>query len=280
MEKLYYAQKSLFIEVNLPIVWLVLLLSFGVLFSNESTAQTTCATALPITVNGGCITGSISVNDSSQDAPIIGSCPGNFRRERWYTFTVAGGTSNVTISASASNNNLFLQLISATGPCTGLSQIECGNVTSGNSAQTETITSSLVNGTYYIKVVNVGSNSDMTLTNLCVTAPPVISSLGSSSGCVGSSITINGANFTGATAANVRIGGTAVSSITSNTGTVIVAVVGSGTTGTVSVTTAPGTATSAGTFTINQLPVVTHVRLNIFPDGGISRLRLFGKKKA
>ena len=31
---------------------------------------------------------------------------------------------------------------------------------------------------------------------------------------------------------------------------------------------------------INQLPGVTHVRLNIFPDGGISRLRLFGKKKA
>ena len=30
---------------------------------------------------------------------------------------------------------------------------------------------------------------------------------------------------------------------------------------------------------INHLPVVTHVRLNIFPDGGISRLRLFGKKK-
>jgi allantoicase len=32
--------------------------------------------------------------------------------------------------------------------------------------------------------------------------------------------------------------------------------------------------------TVNHLPDVTHVRLNIFPDGGISRLRLFGKKKA
>jgi allantoicase len=31
---------------------------------------------------------------------------------------------------------------------------------------------------------------------------------------------------------------------------------------------------------INQLTGITHVRLNIFPDGGISRLRLFGKKKA
>jgi allantoicase len=29
--------------------------------------------------------------------------------------------------------------------------------------------------------------------------------------------------------------------------------------------------------TVNNLGPVTHVRLNIFPDGGISRLRLFGK---
>ncbi|MBL0180767.1 MAG: allantoicase [Chitinophagaceae bacterium] len=30
---------------------------------------------------------------------------------------------------------------------------------------------------------------------------------------------------------------------------------------------------------INHAAVVSHVRLNIFPDGGVSRLRLFGKKK-
>ena len=29
---------------------------------------------------------------------------------------------------------------------------------------------------------------------------------------------------------------------------------------------------------VNELGAVTHVRLNIFPDGGISRLRLFGTK--
>ncbi|MFI0491058.1 LamG-like jellyroll fold domain-containing protein [Flavobacterium sp.] len=81
---------------------------------------------------------------------------------------------------------------------------------------------------------------------------PTISSLGSTNGCVGTSITINGTNLTAATA--VKIGGTAVSSITSNTSTKIVAVIGAGTTGTVSVTTAGGTATSAATFTVNPLP--------------------------
>ena len=28
---------------------------------------------------------------------------------------------------------------------------------------------------------------------------------------------------------------------------------------------------------VNSLGPVTHIRLNIFPDGGISRVRIFGK---
>lgn len=92
------------------------------------------------------------------------------------------------------------------------------------------------------------------IVNIVSLAPPTITNLSTTSGCAGSSITINGTNLTGATAASVTIGGTAVSSITSNTGTVLIAVIGSGTTGTVSVTTGAGTATSADTFTINPLP--------------------------
>lgn len=90
--------------------------------------------------------------------------------------------------------------------------------------------------------------------NISPPPPPTITSLGATSGCVGSSITITGTNFTGANAANVKIGGTPVASITSNSGTVIVAVIGNGTTGTVSVTTAGGTATSSQSFTVNAVP--------------------------
>ncbi len=98
----------------------------------------------------------------------------------------------------------------------------------------------------------------MLSTGEVVPAPvPTITSLGATSGCVGSSLTINGTNLTGATAANVKIGGTAVSSITSNTGTAMVVVVGTGTTGTVAVTTAGGTATSASTYTVNSLPAIS-----------------------
>ncbi|MEN2402065.1 DUF642 domain-containing protein, partial [Flavobacterium sp. MC2016-06] len=91
---------------------------------------------------------------------------------------------------------------------------------------------------------------------------PTITSLGSASACEGGSITINGTNLSGVTAANVKIGGTAVSSITSNSATQIVAVVGSGTTGTVTVTTTGGTATSAATFTVNPSPTTSNAGID------------------
>lgn len=100
-----------------------------------------------------------------------------------------------------------------------------------------------------------GAIDDVSLTCTPAPSPPTITNLlSASAGCEGSNITITGTNLTGATAANVKIGGTPVSSITSNNGTTLVAVVGVGTTGTVSVTTAGGAATSVGTFTVNPLP--------------------------
>lgn len=85
---------------------------------------------------------------------------------------------------------------------------------------------------------------------------PTITGLSSTSGCIGNSIVINGTNFTGITAANVKIGDTSVTSITSFTSTQITAVIGTGTTGFVTVTTASGTATSDPTvFTVNTSSV-------------------------
>ena len=89
-----------------------------------------------------------------------------------------------------------------------------------------------------------------------VQAIPLITGLGTPSGCPGSTITITGNNFSGVTATNVKIGGTSVSSITSVTSTQIVAVIAAGTTsGTVNVANAAGSSTSASSF-INSLPTV------------------------
>ena len=115
--------------------------------------------------------------------------------------------------------------------------------------------------TVWIEVYKVsnGANNARTLaidsaTLTSYPAPTITNLLTATSGCVGSSITINGTNLLGIPASNVKIGGTPVASITSTTTTQIVAIIGAGTTGTVSVTTSGGTATSAGVLTVNPLP--------------------------
>lgn len=84
--------------------------------------------------------------------------------------------------------------------------------------------------------------------------PPTITSFSPQGGCAGSiiTITINGTNLSGATAANVKIGATAATSITSNNGTQIVASIKPTATGKVTVTTAGGTATSAEDFIVSS----------------------------
>lgn len=143
-------------------------------FSHYVGAQNNCGGAIPITVNGTCLSGSVS--NSTDDAPLINTCSTGltFRRDRWYTFTVSGGPAAVTITGITTNQNLLLQLIGSTGSCAGLSTIACANANNTtNSAQTETITTGpLANGIYYIKVVNIGNNSNMNLSSLCVTATP------------------------------------------------------------------------------------------------------------
>jgi len=103
-------------------------------------------------------------------------------------------------------------------------------------------------GSYHLAIYK-GENYEVDAPKLEVTyvLTPTISSFIPTSGGTGTSVTITGTNFTGATA--VKFGGTDASGFTVDTPTQITATVGSGTTGTVSVTTSYGTATSTGSFT-------------------------------
>lgn len=175
MKKNYLTKKSPSTSDNITVKTTTLfkaVIVFCLFVFNSSFGQgATCATATPITINGAC--GSGSINDTTADLPDLATCTGTFKREGWYRFTITGGPLNLTITGVTTNRNLYLQLISQVTACGTLTQIGCANAnTTNNGPQTETITATnLANGTYYVKVVNVGDNRNMNLTSLCVTAP-------------------------------------------------------------------------------------------------------------
>src|SRR5207245_5916003 len=85
--------------------------------------------------------------------------------------------------------------------------------------------------------------------------PPTIASFASTSGPVGTSVTISGTNFTGATAVTFN-GVSAAFTVTSATA-IQVTVPAGATTGPLSVTTSGGTATSTDAFTVTSAPTIT-----------------------
>ncbi|GEM_PF-305424 len=102
-----------------------------------------------------------------------------------------------------------------------------------------------------------GANGTVVIT-YTVSAAPTITSFTPTSACAGTgtSVTITGTNFTGATAVTFYNGQSA--SYTVNTSTQITATLPSGaTTGPISVTTPSGTGTSSTDFTVNVLPTFT-----------------------
>jgi hypothetical protein len=93
------------------------------------------------------------------------------------------------------------------------------------------------------------NNADYTLSNFALTGSTSnliastrtrITSISNTTGSTGSTLTIYGVNLTGATAPTVQVGGSAVSAIVSNNGTVMVVTLGSGSNGKISVATPMG----------------------------------------
>lgn len=156
---------------------------------------------------------------------------------------VSAAKNTITVTISTNNGSTWSPLTTQTPTASGSTAMTAINLSAYNGTQVK------------LRFANLAGDASIGvrffeayISGTALSTPPTISSLSPSSGCIGSNLTINGTNLSGAT--SVTIGGTAVSSITSNSSTQIVAVVGSGTTGTVSVTTPNGTATSTDTYTV------------------------------
>jgi len=129
----------------------------------------------------------------------------------------------------------------------------------GTSAASYTV----VNATTITAVVSSGTTGSVNVTTPGGTASlagftfvpaPTITSFTPTSGGAGTTITINGTNFTGTTV--VSFGGTAATTFTIVNATTITAVIGAGATGAVTVTTPGGTATLGG-FTFYPPPSIS-----------------------
>ncbi|MFY9560717.1 MAG: IPT/TIG domain-containing protein [Terriglobales bacterium] len=120
------------------------------------------------------------------------------------------------------------------------------------------ITATVANNTTTGKIlVGTPGGTATSTTDFTILNAPTITSFNPTSGSAGTSVTITGTNFTGAT--SVKFNSTAAASFTVNSATQITAVVASGTTtGKITVTTPNGSAVSATVFTVNTpAPTIT-----------------------
>lgn len=166
-----------------------------VFVAESSCAQgISCATAVNVTMNGACASGTIS------DASIEGTTPspscGNGNREGWYKFTAT--SANATITAVSSNRQLLVQVFS--GACGSLTEIGCGNNANTAGSQTETVSVSglTVGNIYYVRIVDEVAQN-MTLTSLCIISATYCTASGGNDEYI-SGVVCGSINNTGTTA--------------------------------------------------------------------------------
>jgi hypothetical protein len=202
-------------------------------------------TKLTTTVPSGATTGKISVTTPAGTATSSNN------------FTVTGAGALPTITSFSPTSGPIGTSVTINGTnFTGASQVRFNQTAAAsfsvNSAGTR-ITTKVPSGATTGKIsVTTPAGTATSSNNFTVTGLPTITSFSPTSGPIGTSVTINGTNFTGAS--QVRFNQTAAASFSVNSaGTRITTKVPSGaTTGKISVTTPAGTAASSDSFTVQK----------------------------
>src|SRR5207247_8522580 len=172
------------------------------------------------------------------------------------TAPTAGATvsGTVTVTASASDN------VGVVGVQFKLDGANLGAEVTSAPYSVSWNTTSANNGTHALTAVarDAAGNTATASVSVTVVSAPTITGFTPTSGPVGTSVTISGTNFTGATA--VMFNGVSAAPFTVTSDTTIQDTVPAGmTTGPLSVTTPWGTATSSTVFTVVNPPVITSV---------------------
>ncbi|GAB3871820.1 hypothetical protein GCM10028824_21480 [Hymenobacter segetis] len=174
-------------------------------------------------------------------------------------YTVVGTGASMTVTTCNAVTDFDTKLFVFTGRCGSYTCVRGNDDTGANTCSTVTFASQY--GVNYLVFVNgydateVG-NFGLTLT--CATPPvaPAITSLSPTSGPAGTTVTVTGSNFTGATAATIN--GVAVTGFTVVNGTTITFTIPAGaTSGNVVITTATGIPSNGVTFTVTTTATAT-----------------------
>jgi hypothetical protein len=174
----------------------------------------------------------------------------------YFAPTTPGEKVKFTFNSFAVNAVTNITVYNGNGPTGGTEFVglNAANTVAGGTSVTSTDASGYITVRFVTSgTAPVVANTGFDITVECV-GDPTISGL-SGSGCVGGQLVISGNNLIGATA--VTVGGTAVSSIVSNTNTVLTVVPAPGSSGTVQVTTAVNSTTSVATYTVNAVPTIS-----------------------
>ena len=209
-----------------------------VTFGNTAAQSFTVNSATQITaVVGSGATGAISISTASGTGTSSSS----------FTFLLPPAISNITPTSGGVGTTITIN----GSYFTGVTAVKFGAIAAQSFTVNRTgtqITAIVGTGqSGYVMVTTPGGTSQQTTTFTFI-QPAAITSFNPTSGSSGTSVVINGANFTGATA--VSFGGVAAQSFTVNSAVQITAVVGTGASVAISVTTVGTPATKDGfTFT-------------------------------
>lgn len=131
-----------------------------------------CASAIPLGVNNACVAGGNT--GATLTAGTDGGCQ-TPASTVWYKFTAVSTSSTVTVSSSG-GFDAEVTVFSATGVCTGLTQIACRDAGGSGGTETANLAGLTIGATYYVMVdgqgTSVGSHCVSVRSNVACGANP------------------------------------------------------------------------------------------------------------